>query len=551
MCVTPHSPEAFTNLSQQLIFRREFAKAARAARKALEADPDCLAATLNLCTALRHLQRFEEVERLARKVSEKFPDNADFLLTLGVALIRQGRASEAIPALIRAFRMGRSRYDLHLAVANSLFEMGEIDEALEFYSRTFALKPDLEDVEMRRLFCMHYSQKTDPVEHVAAHRKWAARFYPGTAQPVSHPNVREGERILRVGYVSADFRAHSVAYLVQPVLAAHDRERVQVFCYSNSAMEDGWTHRCRTVAGKWRRIHGVGDERVSNMISRDQIDILVDLSGLTAGHRLGVFARKPAPVQMSWLGYFNTTGLAAMDYLIADDVVCPRTGTPGYSEQILRLEKGYLAFRHDKAPDPVPPPALNAGRITFGCFNNALKVNDEVALVWSAILELTPGSQLVLYGPDDEAARRRFIRRFAQYGTDARRIHLLRHRSREENLAGYAEIDIALDPFPYNGGTTSCEALWMGVPVITKLGTSFVSRVTSSILYHCGLAGWVAGSSEEYIRLAVGLSQDRERLATIRHGMRTQLETTLGDVAAFTRSLEAAFREAWRRKSLC
>jgi protein O-GlcNAc transferase len=293
------------------------------------------------------------------------------------------------------------------------------------------------------------------------------------------------------------------------------------------------------------------DDATADLVRADGIDILIDMMGHTAGHRLLVFARKPAPVQATWLGYYNTTGIPAMDYIVADRWVCPDEDDARYVEQIARLPDSYLCYTPlVDMPEPGEPPLLRRGYPTFGCFNNLAKVSSEVVKLWAILLQRVPQARLLLKAPslDDAQVRARLTDELATHGVGPERLDFLGSTSQPEHLAAYADVDIALDPFPHNGGTTTAEALWMGVPVVTFGGDRFVSRVGVSILNAAGLGDLVAASPSAYVDLAASLATDAARLVEVRAGLRTRLaQSALCDSARFTRSLEHAYREMWRR----
>jgi protein O-GlcNAc transferase len=393
---------------------------------------------------------------------------------------------------------------------------------------------------------LNYLPEATTATIAAAARDWAG-LVPRRARSAGWRGTADPERRLRIGYVSADLRDHPVAYFLESVLAAADRAAFEITCYSNLRDEDATTARLRRSVDQWRPIHGQSDESVGAAIRQDGIDILVDLSDHTTGSRLPVFADKPAPVQCSWLGYFGTTGLAEIDYIIADRFVIPSGEEGFYSETICRLPDSYLCFTPPHAAPPVGPSP--DGPVTFGCFNNPLKINETVVAAWSAILAAIPESRLLLKTKqlDDAAMRGALVEQFAVHGIARGRIVCAGGAPRAALLAAYGDIDIALDPFPYCGGTTTVEALWMGVPVISLRGDRFTARVGDSILTTSGLPELVEASIPDYIARASDLARDRPRLAGLRAGLRDRLAASpLCDAARFARHLEAAYRQMWR-----
>ena len=343
-----------------------------------------------------------------------------------------------------------------------------------------------------------------------------------------------------------------MAFFLEPILSTHDRVEFESVCYSDVKQPDAVTGRLRALAGEWRDIRGRSDDQVAELVRRDRIDILVDLAGHTAGNRLLVFARKPAPVQVTYLGYPNTTGLTSIDYRITDECADP-TGAADrlHTEKLVRLKNGFLCYLPpEESPEVSPTPVLRNGTVTFGSFNQLPKLSNEVVRIWAATLSRVPGSRLLLkaHGFSNEETRSRFRERFAEHGITPDRLELRCDvPSTRSHLELYGEVDVALDPFPYNGTTTTCEALWMGVPVIAWAGPTHRARVGVSLLTGLGLAEWIAESRERYVELAVELAGDPARLDRIRHGLRDRMrQAPLMDGAGFTRGLEQAYREMWR-----
>ncbi|MEK7223264.1 MAG: hypothetical protein AAB156_03220, partial [Pseudomonadota bacterium] len=375
-------------------------------------------------------------------------------------------------------------------------------------------------------------------------RKFAAQIRPHTNQP-------DPERPLRIGYVSADFKRHPIGYFLEPVLAEHDKSKVTVFCYSGVSVADEWTARIRTHADQWRDIAWKGDDAVAGMIREDEIDILVDMSGHTAGNRLLVFARKPAPVQVTWIGFFTSTGLETMDYLLADGFYSPPMGAQAFTEQLAHMPANHLCFRPPVSTPAVSScPAVVRGYPTFGCFNNLSKMNAEVVRVWAEILKRLPESRLVLKtrALSDQSVRERYHRLFQEHAIEPHRVDLLGYSPHAELLKYYEQIDIALDPFPYCGGWTTCEALWMGLPVITLPGKSFSSCIGAGLLQTVGLKELIADTPEHYVEIAARLGRDIGGLSKLRTGLRARVgASSLCDGPAFTRNLEQVYRVMWRK----
>jgi protein O-GlcNAc transferase len=338
---------------------------------------------------------------------------------------------------------------------------------------------------------------------------------------------------------------------VEPLLRGHDRQKVEVFCYAEVTRPDSFTARLQGLADHWRVTVGLSDQRLAERIRTDGIDILVDLAGHTAGNRLPVFARKPAPVRVTWLGYPNTTGLKAIDYRLVDAVTDPDGEADAWaSETLVRLEDGFVCYRGLRdGPELTPPPCLKTGTVTFGSFNNPAKVSTATFDAWAKLLSRLPQARLLLKGMwfADASTCALFLARLGERGVAADRVELVTWLPAAEHLALYHRVDIALDPFPYNGTTTTCEALWMGVPVITLRGHRHAGRVGASLLTRIGLTDLIAHSIEEYVEIAVALAGNSGRLDDLRRALRPRMAaSTICDERAFACKMEAAFRSMWQ-----
>ncbi|HEY9843927.1 MAG TPA: hypothetical protein V6D23_25880 [Candidatus Obscuribacterales bacterium] len=368
----------------------------------------------------------------------------------------------------------------------------------------------------------------------------------------SHAAPAREKKVLKIGYVSPIFRHHAAAFFIEPLLMAHDRQNYDVFCYSDVKTPDAMTRRLQSLAGNWRETHGLEHRALAELIHRDQIDILVDLAGHTAHNRLVVFALKPAPVQVTFRDYPNTTGLSTIDYRLTDAWADPPGLTERFhTEELVRLPLGFSCYLPPESPAVADLPALSSGYVTFGSFNNLCKLSPATLDLWAGVLRAVPGSRLLLksLALADAPTCQNFKARFAAQGIAAERLLLQGHSPTfREHLDSYRQVDIALDPFPYNGTTTTCEALWMGLPVVTLAGSTHVARVGVSLLMSLGLKDWIANTQEEYIALARHLAADPAALKQIRAGMRACLRaSTLCDAERFTRSVEAAYRTMWQR----
>ncbi len=542
-----------SNLSCALTDLDRPAEALAALRVALSLSPDYADAWFNAGNLLkvarqpdRALAAYRRAVRLKPGMGGAHSNMADLFRDRG----ESSRAVEGYRAAIQA------QPDLPQPVVNlgeALKEQGRITEAIATFQGGIERHPDLALLHSNLLLALHYTPWVPPEVIARAHAHWNERHArPLMPRDRRFANDRGPDRRLRVGYVSPDFRAHACAHFIEPLLRAHDRGAVEIVCYATSDHHDAVTDRLRSLADGWRSLEPVDDAAAAALVERDRIDILVDLAGHTARARPLLFARKPAPVQVAWLGYPDTTGMPAIDHRLTDAVADPPGPTDAWhAERLVRLPRGFLAFQPLRAAAAgEEPPALANGFVTFGSFNNAAKVTPEVLRVWSAILTRLPSARLLLKSRafDDPPTRERYLQQFAGNGVDRGRVDLLPTTdSIDAHLRAYGRIDIGLDPFPYNGTTTTCEALWMGVPVITLAGGHHVARVGASLLTHCGLAELVAADETGYVETAVALARDTARLAALRGGMRERMEgAPLNDHRGFAASVETAYRAMWR-----
>jgi len=435
---------------------------------------------------------------------------------------------------------------------------GDIAGAITCYKKAVELNPGYDKAHSNLIFTMHCEPSIDPDAIFSESLAWWRRHGASEvnrfgANKFDHNRLALSKR-LRIGYVSPDFRQHSVSNFFLPLLMAHDRNEMEIFCYAEVKRPDDMTVRIRALADRWCSTVGLGDDAVVQQIYEDRIDILIDLAGHTANSRLLVFARKPAPVQVTWLGYPNTTGMPVMDYRLTDEIADPEgNGDEYHSETLVRLKDGFLCYLPpDCAPDVSRLPALESGGITFGSFNNIHKVNEKVIEVWSQILWQVPGSSLLLKSKSlaDESTRRRYMDLFIKNGATFDQIKMVPATpSIPEHLDLYNRVDIGLDPFPYNGTTTTCEALWMGVPVVTLRGDRHSARVGASILTRVGLEELITVNEEEYVNRAVRLTCVYDRLKELRAGMRQRmLASPLCASKAFARAVEGVYREIWKSR---
>jgi protein O-GlcNAc transferase len=503
----------------------------------------------NLALISKELADWKKTELHALRALEARPDGFEAHFALGWARINLHKNGPAIQSFLTALTLKPDYWAALAGLAIAYVHLGDIEVARGLYRRAFELGPSSPSSHSGLLFALHYDPGISSQELLKEHREFGNIVAP---KALSHSflNSRSQDRRLRIGHLSSDFRSHVVSFFIEGVLKCHDRENVEIFCYYNNPKRDVTTARIESLSNRFVTIHSASDDEAAALIRDDMVDILVDLNGHTSGNRLPILARRPAPIQASWCGYFDTTGLDAVDYLIVDRIIAPEEERPSWTEQPMRLPESYVCFTPAKAPDVGPLPADRNREIRFGCFNNPSKVNRKLANIWAAVLDEVADSKLILrhFSLGDPLTKERITRLFRENGIDSSRFELLDGGGNYETLQMYNQVDIAFDCLPYNGGTTTCEALWMGVPVVTLYGDRFVSRVGSSLLTFSGLPGCVATSPLEYVKCAKRLAEDREQLAKLRSSLRGHLaETPVFNPNRFTKGLENAYRTAFQR----
>lgn len=470
---------------------------------------------------------------------------------LGNALTKMGNLRKAESCFNRAINI-QPNANIYNALGFTLTAAGELDKAVEQYRLALALEPNAALIHSNLLLTLQYNPSVDDEELFKEHLQWNVCHGVFRRKNIySFTNDRNKDKRLKIGYVSGDFRRHPVGYFLMPVMQEHDRSNFSIYCYYEGDNEDDYTTIFKSKADAWRVSKGLNDVELYNIIRSDSIDILIDLSGHTRGNRLTMFAQRPAPVQVSWLGYCGTTGLSEMDYLISDELVSPRGSEKYCSEKILRLPDSYLCYQ---PPEYVPEvemlPALRNGFVTFGCFNNYSKLTHYALTLWGAILNKLPSSRLVIknLALRDESIRKYCLHLLASIGIEESRVDLWgESETHLEVLQCYNMVDIALDTFPYSGATTTMESLYMGVPVVTLTGTRFCSRVSTSLLTTAGLYPLVAETTDKYIAIATNLAMDVNSLSSLRSVLRQRVTISpLCNGKAFTKELECAFRQAWQ-----
>ena len=519
-------------------------------RRATQGAPDVAEWHNDLGVALRAAGRFAEAAEAFSAAIALKGDLVEAVSNLSACHGERGAFAEAAAVAERAIALAPDHAGAHNNLGNSLSRQGRTAEAVAAYRRAVELEPAAARAHSNLLLEQNYLPDVDPAAMFAEHLAFGRKFPP--PENVRFPNRRDPNRRLRVGYVSADFRQHSVGYFIDAALDKHDRNAFEVYCYSDVVAPDALTQRMQSRPLTWREINGVPNDAVEQLIRRDQIDILVDLAGHSARNRLPVFARRAAPIQVSYLGYPATTGLASMDYRITDSQVDPPGEADRFSvEKLIRLDPCAWCFRPHEPHPPSPPPRAGDRPITFGTFNAIPKLNDPLIATWAEILRAVPDARLLIksLALGDAPTAERIGAQFASRGVAAERLELRGHTNDPtQHLAAYADLDMALDTFPYNGTTTTCEAMWMGVPVVTLAGRAHAGRVGVSLLAVVKLEELIAPNREGYVEIAVNLARDAGRLAVLREGLRKRtLSSPLMNGFDFARRLEAAYRAMWRQ----
>jgi predicted O-linked N-acetylglucosamine transferase (SPINDLY family) len=573
--ITAHA----VNLGIALCRRRSYAEAADVLRGALEQEPTAADAAFNLgnaqsglglpraaaysyrrAVALRphYVDALINLGNMQRELGEPeaaaaaydaalalAPQSLVALNNLGCLLRSMGRLDEAEDALRQALRVDPGHAALHDNLGSVLKDVGELDAAIEHFRQSVALNPDSAATHSNLVYALNFqSPRAEPI--LAESLRWARRFAAQTAAAPRHTPEHSAERRLRVGYVSPDFREHCQSLFTIPVLSQHDHAAVEVYCYSSVQRPDERTRRIAALADTWREVRSLDDAALADLIRADRIDILVDLTMHMSRNRLATFARRPAPIQVTWLAYPGTTGLAAMDYRISDPRLDPTGYDAHYTERTIRLDSFWCYDPLTLSPPVNVLPALARGHITFGCLNNPCKLTPETLILWGGVLRALPDARLKLLAPTGRH-RSRLSERLAAVGLALERVDFVPYRARAAYLSSYHDIDLGLDTLPYNGHTTSLDSLWMGVPTITRVGDTSVGRGGLSQLFHLGLTELAAATDSGFIDTAVALARDLPRLTELRAELRSRLTASaLMDAPRFARQLESVYRSLWR-----
>jgi predicted O-linked N-acetylglucosamine transferase (SPINDLY family) len=570
-----------------LYHQRKLREADAVARQIVQSDTTNVGA-MNLLGAIANdVGRFDLAAQWFLRILEIAPAQAQVLNNLGEAYRRMGdarRAMECFGAAIQRYPEdalapnnlalvldGLGRVDEAIEIwrdlthkhpgfcgawnnlATALLKVGLIDEAIAHHLQAMELEPENAGFHSNLLRALQHLPDITGEALLSAHRQWWEKHGASLRRADEYRNDRDRERTLRVGWVTPDLREHSVAFFAEPILAQHDRDRMRMFVYADVAREDDFTWRAKSYVDTWRSVLGSSDEEVAQQIETDRIDVLIDLAGHTASNRACLFAKAPAPVAVCYLGYPSTTGIETIALRITDAVADPPGVTDAhYTERLARLDRSAWCYRpHDSAPEVAPSPALSRGYVTFGSFNALAKVNERVIDAWAEILRRAQNARLVIKSAalgEGASVRRGIADAFAARGIDVDRLTLVgKDETIPQHLTRYHDIDIALDTFPYNGTTTTCEALWMGVPVVSIAGTLHEARVGASLLGAVGLDEWVTNDVEQYIERASSFAKHPEILAELRRGLRQRMiDSPLRDEQGMARHFESALRSAWR-----
>ncbi|MDO8278257.1 MAG: tetratricopeptide repeat protein, partial [Burkholderiaceae bacterium] len=557
IALEPRHTEAHNTLGASLKEQGELAAAEQSLRQALALRPDHAEAWTNLGVVQHEQERFEDALQSHRHAITLAPGAAEIHCNLGASQQALGQLDDAVQSFEQALRLKPGHIESLNNLGSALLALGRHDDALARWREALALQPDFLAGHSNVLFAMCFSPTLTAAQYLAEARAYGqqamARARPFTDWPAAH--ARAAALPLRVGLVSGDLGMHPVGFFLEGVLAHLRGRPIELVAYTTTAQEDAVTARLKPCMTLWRSLVGLSDEAAAQRIRDDGVQLLIDLSGHTAHNRLPVFAWKPAPVQVSWLGYFASTGLPTMDYLLADRWSVPPERQADFSETLWYLPDTRLCFSAPVSDTPIVPgplPALTQGYLNFGCLQNTAKLNDRVLALWGRIFQALPQARLRLQSRQlkDAAVRERLSARLAAAGIAPARVTLSGSVSRDDYLAAHQSLDIMLDTFPYPGGTTTCEALWMGVPTVTLSGDTLLARQGASMMHCAGLPQWVASTEEDYFDRVLTHAADLDDLARLRAGLRQQvLASPLFDARLFATRLEEALRGMWQEKN--
>jgi protein O-GlcNAc transferase len=527
-------------------------KAEKMFEEALKINSNIAEVYNNIGSLKRYQKKIKEAEFNYIKSIELNPQVAEFYNNLGVLLMDSRRYYEALEKFKKAINLNENYFEAYNNLGSLLKDLGKFNEAVEIYNKAIKLKPTNLMVRSNLIFTLNYIDEISEKEKLKHAINYGVNVELQIKNRFNNWEQANKNTKLKIGLISADFINHPVGYFLESMLNNINKNKIEIIAYSNNPIEDELTLRIKRNIQVWRNIYSKNDEEVAQLIYKDKINILIDLAGHTANNRLKVFAYKPAPIQVTWLGYFSTTGIKEIDYILGDPYVTPYGEAHHYVEKIWQMPETYLCFSPPNENIVIENlPAIKNEFITFGCFNNTSKINIKVIELWSKILNLVNNSKIFLKAKQlsDEEVKNQILKSFEKFKIKSNRIILEGYTNRADYFASYNRVDIALDPFPYPGGTTSVEGLWMGVPVITKKGHHFISHNGETIAMNSGQSMWIANDDDEYIKKAKYFASDLCLLSKIRSEMRSKIIVSpLMDAKKFARNFEESIQNMWLEK---
>lgn len=543
----PASAPFRLTLANVLLAAERFDEAVRHFREALLLEPENVELVYRVLATLTHAERLDEAEQLARGLVQEQPMSAERHIALGRVLAKGRRFSEAVAAFRQVLALEPRNVAVTTPLVEALAALGRVDETIAELERALAIDPSRAAEHSSLVFQTAFSERYDSAALLAAAMRWSdVHAAPLAAKRRPHRHDRDPGRRLRVGYVSPDFRKHVQRLYTIPLLSHHDRAGYEIVCYASVKSPDVHTERMQSLSDEWHDVAQLADAELAQKIRDDGIDVLVDLTMHMTRNRLRVFAEKPAPVQIAWLAYPGTTGVDGIDYRLTDPFLDPAGAPLPYSEKSLWLPHSFWCYGPEGDDIAVGAlPCERTGYVAFGCLNNFMKVNRTTLELWARVLRGVANSKLLLLAPAD--ARETVLNVLREHGVSSERVEFVDQQPRERYLETYQRIDIALDTLPYQGHTTSLDAYWMGVPVVSLIGKTIVGRAGLSLASNIDLGDWVAHTADDFVRIASHFAANPAQLAALRAELRPRLQRSpLMDAARFTRDLEAAYRTAWR-----
>jgi predicted O-linked N-acetylglucosamine transferase (SPINDLY family) len=552
VALAPHRGKFLNNLGSLLGQIGSYEEAAEWFRRAIQVEPSYAKAHSNLAVSLVKLERFDEAEAEARAAIALQQDLPEAHAALGACLAGIGKPVAAINAFHAALELRPDLRDAVVHLATLLADVGRQDAAVEIMRRLLERAPGDRALYSNLLYALHHAHGDNAQLLLSEHCTWVERYADSSLSTDTYANDRSPERRLRVAYVSADFRDHPAARFLLPLIESHDAAQVEVVCYSDVFRPNEITARFRAASHLWRETGALTNEAFAEKVRQDRIDVLVDPTGYMANNRISAFADKPAPVQVSYFGYPGTTGLRTIGYRITDPLLDPPGVTDAhYTESLIRIASSAMVYSPlTPTPEIGPLPANRNGFVMFGALNRLSKVTPTIIGLWAQVLAAVPRARLMILSPSavEPATNAEICQLLARHGISSDRLDIAHRAPREKYLELFNHIDVHLDTFPYNGCTTTCDALWMGVPTVTLAGRAYASRMGLSLLTHAGLADLVATSPAEYVNIAAGLATNQPRRTELRESMRHRLlKSPLMDYHGLAREMESAFRFAWRQ----